>query len=122
MVKWGDLELTSSNEHIKNTSSRGTHRKLGTGRRNPLQPKLLEKSPCNWAGQKRASARTCGPGRDLSGGEGARGWTIAPRSERVGSLPGHPSPGLLNGGDKLSRPSGNVLRQREGLEQPRLYL
>jgi len=57
MVKWGDLELTSSNEHIKNTSSRGTHRKLGTGRRNPLQPKLLEKSPYNWAGQKRASGQ-----------------------------------------------------------------
>lgn len=59
---------------------------------------------------------------DLSGGEGARGRTVALRSERVGSLPGHPSPGLLHIGDKLSRPSGNVLRQTEGLEQPRLYL
>lgn len=65
-----DLELTSPEKNIKNTSNCGTiliENQLETGRRSLIQTKLQERSPRYWGGweEKNLCHGMSTPGRDL---------------------------------------------------------
>ena len=68
--------------------------------RTSVQPKLQERSPCNWVGQKkRHQVGICAPGRDLKGREGPHGQPLTLGSKQVEPQSVRPSPGILRRGD-----------------------
>ena len=96
MADQEDVELTSPHKHIKNTSTCGTvltENQLKASRRSLIQPKLKERFPHNWVGQKK---KVIGTGPVPLGGSCGRG------KARMGS----PSP--LESLHQLGGPPGQI--------------
>ena len=100
-----EQELISPHKHIKYTSTSGTiltENQLETSK--STQPKLQERSPCNWVGQEEKGALCMT--RPMSLERHVR--------EKVHTVR------LLSG--EYPCQLRYLLGQREGLEKPRLYL